>query len=67
MLTTLKEWVIFFAGAEAFHTFSHIIFYFSGALPVTFYTIVVTQQLNLWAIIINAVITILLLWWAYKL
>ena len=66
-MTTLKAWIIFFAGAEAFHTLSHIVFYFSGILPIAFYSIVVTQQLNLWAIIINAVITGLLLWWAYKL
>ena len=61
---TKKEWIIFFAGAEAMHTVSHALLYFSGGLPMTFYSWVITAQLNAWAVIINAFITIGLLWWA---
>jgi hypothetical protein len=64
---TKKQWVIFFAGAEAFHTLSHIMLYFSDMLPFAFYSIQVTQQLNLWAVFINGIATILLLNWAKKL
>lgn len=61
-----KEWFIFFAGAEAFHTLSHIMLYFSNVLPITFYSIEVTQNLNVWAIILNAFFTYILLKWARK-
>lgn len=61
---TNKEIIIFLAGAEAFHTLSHIFFAVSGTLPVKFWGIKWDQQRNLWAIVINAAITVGLLWWA---
>ncbi len=64
---TTKELVIFFAGAEAFHTISHILIGYLHILPIKLFSITWTQQLNFWAIIINAVITALLLWWASRL
>ena len=64
---TTKELVIFFAGAEAFHTISHILIGYLHILPIKLFSITWTQQLNFWAILINAVITALLLWWASRL
>lgn len=61
MLTT-REWLLFFAGAQAFHTISHIFLYFANILPITIFSISFTQQLNLLAIIINAATTVALLW-----
>ncbi len=60
-----REWIAFAAGAEAFHTLSHIILAFS-TLPITIMSITVTQQLNTFAIIVNAVITVALFWWLSK-
>lgn len=62
-----KDWVIFFAGIEVFHTLSHIALALSGALPVEFFFVMWTEQLNRWGIIINAAIALGLLWWAYQL
>jgi len=62
---TTKEIFIFFAGAQAFHTLSHIFFALSGVLPIRFWGITWTQQSNLYAIIINGLITVVLLWLAF--
>ncbi len=62
-----KEIIIFLAGAEASHTISHIFINYLGILPLHFLWINWTQQLNVFAIIANAVITALLLWWASRL
>ena len=64
---TTKELVIFFAGAEAFHTISHILIGYLHILPIKLFSITWTQQLNFWAILINAAITVVLLWWASRL
>lgn len=64
---TTRDIVIFLAGAEAFHTISHILIGYLHILPMQLFSITWTQQLNFWAIIINAVITALLLWWASRL
>lgn len=61
-----KEWILFFAGAEAFHTLSHILISFTDTLPVKFYSIEWTQQLNMYGIVINALVTVALLWWYAK-
>lgn len=64
---TLRDFVIFLAGFEFFHTISHIILPFFIELPIHTKFILVTSNLNLWAIAINALITVALLWAAYKL
>lgn len=61
-----RDIFIFFAGAEAFHTLTHVIISVSGTLPLQFFYITWTQQLNLLAIIINGAITIGLLIWASR-
>jgi hypothetical protein len=58
--------LFFLAGAAAFHTFGHIFFAFSGLLPMHIFSINLTQKLNLFTIIISSIITIGLLWWAFK-
>lgn len=63
----LRDVVIFVAGAEFFHTLSHIILPYFVALPLNIKFMMFTPALNVWAIIINAVITIILLWWASRL
>lgn len=62
-----KEIVIFFVGAQFFHTLSHIFIGIAGILPITFFNIRWTTQLNLWTIVINALITVALYWWSTKL
>lgn len=61
-----KNVLIFFAGAECFHTLTHILLPFIVELPFETKFINLTFALNMWAIILNAIITILLLWWASK-
>lgn len=63
---SLKNLLIFFAGAEFFHTLSHILLPFFVKLPLETKVITLTSRLNFWAIIINAIITLALLWWASK-
>lgn len=63
----LRDVVIFLAGAEFFHTLSHIILPFFITLPINMTFILFTPTLNYGAIAINALITIGLLWWACKL
>lgn len=63
----LRDVVIFAAGAEFFHTLSHIILPYLVTLPVNMKFITLTPSLNMFAIIINAIITIALLWWARRL
>ncbi len=64
---SMREMIIFFAGAQAFHTFTHLAFMFSGALPLKVWGINFTPFLNLFAIIINGLSTVALLWWASSL
>jgi hypothetical protein len=63
---SLKNILIFLAGAEFFHTLSHILLPFFVELPLETKAILLTSTLNIWAIIINAIITLALLWWAIK-
>lgn len=63
----LRDVVIFLAGAQFFHTISHVLLPFFGLLPLNMKFMVLTSTVNVWAIVINGVITLLLLWWATKL
>lgn len=64
---SFRDLIVFLAGAEFFHTLTHIMLAFFVILPFDFKFIVLTKTMNTLAIIINAVITILLLYWSYKL
>ena len=59
-----RDIIIFFAGAQAFHTLSHIALYLCVRFPMKLSFMTFTTTLNLWAIVINAVSTVALLWWA---
>ncbi len=61
-----REWIIFFIGFEAFHTLSHLLISFNGVLPITFFGFTITKSFNMFAILINLVITIGLYIWAEK-
>lgn len=63
----LRDLVIFLAGAEFFHTLTHILLPYVIQLPLHMGFIEVTPAINLYATGINALITILLLWWACRL
>lgn len=63
----LRDVIVFLAGAEFFHTISHIILPYFITLPIHTSVIEVTHTVNYVAIFINAIITLLLLWWATKL
>lgn len=65
MCYTKREWIIFFIGAEAFHTLTHLLMAFNG-LPIQFFNITITHSLNMWALIFNALITAGLIYWAQK-
>lgn len=62
-----RDVILVLAGAQLFHTVSHIIIYYSGTLPIQFFFINWTAQMNVWAIAINAIITAALFWWASRL
>lgn len=62
-----KDILIFLAGAQTFHTLTHIILGMSNTLPIQFFSITWTTQLNIIAIVLNVIITVGLLWWAHKL
>lgn len=64
---SFRDVVVFLAGAEFFHTISHIFFGYFVRLPIDMKVMVLTPTLNLWATIINAAITIFLLWFSTKL
>lgn len=59
-----RDIIIFLAGAQAFHTLSHSMIGYLHVLPIRIFSINWTQHLNMFAIIFNAITTILLLWWA---
>ncbi len=62
----LRDIVIFVAGAEFFHTLSHIALPYIVPMPLHVFNMVLTYDTNMWIIGINTIITIALLWWASK-
>jgi hypothetical protein len=64
-----RDAFVFLAGAEAFHTLSHVWLGLSGMLPmeIQFPSITLTPGLNLFAIVVNVLITAGLLYWAKRL
>jgi len=63
---TFRDVVVFFAGAEFFHTISHIILGYVLHLPMHV-GILWTHHLNTVAVVVNAAITIVLIWWSMRL
>lgn len=64
---TLRDFIIFLAGAEFFHTLSHLILSYFIPLPLDMKFMVLTPTLNIWITVINAIVTIFLLWLATRL
>ena len=66
--TLLRDSLVFLAGAQAFHTVSHIWLGLSGMLPMEIQNppITVTAGMNLFAIGVNALITVGLLYGARR-
>jgi hypothetical protein len=64
-----RDAMVFSAGAEAFHTLSHAWLGLSGMLPmeISFPPMTITQNLNLLAIAVNALVTVGLLYGARRL
>jgi hypothetical protein len=56
--------LVFFAGAAAFHAFSHFMLIFTGLLPITVWGITLTPMLNYVAIGSSLLLCGLLLWLA---
>lgn len=63
---SLRDLVVFLAGVEFFHTVVHILLPHFIAFPIEMKHMAFTTSMNLWAIAINAVLTIALLWLAAK-
>lgn len=66
-MISVRDIVIFFAGVEFWHTFTHIVFAFFVSLPLDMNFIVMTPKMNMWGIIVNATITIILIYLALRL
>lgn len=63
----LRDIVVFLAGAEFFHALSHVLLPMFLALPLDMKVVVLTEKMNMWAIVLNVVLTLLLLLWARRL
>lgn len=66
-MITKRDTIVFLAGAEAFHTLSHIVLAYPGFLPIRVKGITVTKRLNAAAIFANVAATAGLLYWASRL
>jgi len=66
MMWSLRDVVLVLAGAEAFHTLSHIWLGMAGVLPLQMKLphMTVTTRVNVAAIMANAIATVGLFWWA---
>jgi len=53
-------------GAALFHMVGHMIVAWMGILPLQFGSMVLTQQLNMIAIVASAVVAVGLFWWTCK-
>lgn len=66
-MISLRDVLIFLAGAAFLHTISHILFAKIVPLPFDLKFMVLSSNMNMWIIVLSAVVTILLLWWAARL
>lgn len=66
MYFSKRDWVLFFFGAQVFHTLSHIMLAVTGVLPVQVFSWTITQQTNLIIILVNILVTVALGYWLYR-
>lgn len=59
-----RDILMFLAGAMVFHTVSHIFLPVLGLLPMQVFSFVLTYQVNVVIIIMSALVSVGLLWWA---
>ncbi len=66
---SVRDVVLVLAGAQAFHTVSHLVLGVCVELPLQMKMprMALTSRMNTVVIIINAVVTIGLFWWASRL
>jgi len=64
MCYKLRDVLLFFAGAEFFHTLHHVFLSYFVSLPMEMKFMVMTPTMNKYMIVINASFTVLLLWGA---
>lgn len=64
---SLKNLLIFVAGAAFFHAISHILFPFYIDLPFQVKGFALTTTINFWAIVGSFALSAVLLWFASKL
>ena len=62
-----RDILVFFFGFEVAHTIAHGVLSFTGLLPLRFAWLTITENLNVWAIVVNAVISAGLLLWLLRL
>ena len=61
-----RDILIFLAGAQVFHTFSHIVIALTQTLPINILGWNYTQHINIYMTLINLVVAVWLLWLAKK-
>lgn len=65
-MCSLRDVVVFLAGAFFLHTLSHFLLPYFFSFPIHMKAMELTTGMNLWMIVINAIITIALIWLAAK-
>lgn len=61
-----KDVLIFFAGALACHTLSHLTIQFTQLLPIQLLGFTLTYNFNIIVIIVSLILTLALIWWASR-
>lgn len=64
-MASKRDVIIFFAGAQCFHTLSHGLMYWINK-PIDVGFMIVTPGLNFWSMVFNGLIAVWLLWWASR-
>lgn len=62
----MRDVVIFFMGAQVFHTLSHIVMAVSNTLPLQIFSFTIDQQVNAIIVVINLVILAFLFCYLFK-
>lgn len=65
MKQTIRELLKFMSGAQTFHLLTHIWFQIYGQFPFKFFFVTITEIFNAWAIFYNALILMVLIYFAY--
>jgi len=65
-MCTLRDVVVFLAGAETMHAVSHVFMHYYVTFPFHTSLVEVTSQMNNIGMIVNAVVAVLLIVWAMR-